>query len=481
MIPQDVIDYIRDTRSVVRRYQEVQEGSVFILASWNISNEDSFRFIAEAKALGARYIIINENLPIKTSYSDNIIKVANPSLCWAFVSSILYEEIPAKICAVTGTSGKTTVAYIFSQIAAILSGKALYVGTLGALKISSDLSIEFLTASLTTPDSMDLRRILSDSRDCDYVCIEASSHGIEQNRIAYLPIAAAGFTNLSSEHLDYHENIKSYFESKKRLFTEYKIQDFVINLDDDYGAEIYRCNGNIIGYGRSEKAKLKFISFFPGKIAKISYEGKEFEFKYHFLGEYNLYNFLCAAGLLIKNGFKLEEVLEVVHKIALPPGRMEKIERNGLEVYVDYAHKPNALESALKALVDYRDSNKKGKLWVVFGCGGNRDKIKRPMMGKIVSDLADVIIVTDDNPRYEDAVAIRREISNGIMKPYLEIGDRKEAIIYAIEKAGKNDIILVSGKGHENYQVVGDIRISFSDVSIVKEEFEKKTKLRHIK
>ncbi len=461
MIPQHVINYIKDTRLVVRKHNQVRSGYVFVLASMNSSDAEKINFVKYAIASGAKFIITDIIIANQIE-SECVVGVSNPPLAWAFIASILYENTPHCVAAVTGTSGKTSVAYMYAEIAAIISGKALYVGTLGALKINSDLSFEKISDTLTTPDSIDLRKILFDAQDCNYACIEASSHGIAQNRIAYVPITTAGFTNLSSEHLDYHQNMENYFKSKEKLFVEHNIENFVLNSDDEYAMRINIDGKNVIKYGKS--GDLNLLALYPGNAMKVKYNGRDFEFKYHLLGGYNAYNFLCAVGMLLQSGFAIDEILAVAHKISLPEGRMQKLSNGNLEVYVDYAHKPDALKSALNAIRDYRNTNAKGKIWVVFGCGGERDKIKRPMMGEIASSLADAIVVTDDNPRNEKSETIRREIIEGIRGEYVEIGDRKAAIEYAIKNADINDIILVAGKGHEKYQILGDAKINFCDI-----------------
>jgi UDP-N-acetylmuramoyl-L-alanyl-D-glutamate--2,6-diaminopimelate ligase len=469
MIPQEVIDYIRSTKDVVRHCKNVRKGSVFVLASFDLSDEDSVRFIEEAVKMCAQYVIAHEKFVEMVAF-ERLIGVSDPSAAWAFIANILYEKIPSRICAVTGTSGKTSVAYLYSQAAAILSGKALYIGTLGALEINHDLSTNRVADTLTTPDVMDLRQILSEN-SCEYTCIEASSHGIEQQRIAYIPIVAAAFTNLSPEHLDYHKDMESYFKAKEKLFKRYNIDNFVINTDDEFGRRIPIIGKSVITYGKDEKANLKLIELVPGKMMKILCNGNYFEFEYNLLGNYNAYNFLCAMGLLMYSGFIPKDILEIAHKLSLPPGRMQKIEKNNVEVYVDYAHKPDALQNVLRAMIEYREINSKGKIWVVFGCGGDRDKMKRPMMGRIASEMADFVVVTDDNPRHEDPSAIRQEIIAGMgYCEHFEIPDRAEAIAYAIRNAKKNDIILVAGKGHENYQIVGDMVFELCDVKIVKEQ-----------
>lgn len=461
MLPQNLLNYILKTRLVTRNHLEVIHGSVYVLASI----EQNPLCVEKAIDNGAEYAIISRELYYKVVHNDKIIAVDNPQKTWAFIASQLYHKLPENIATVTGTSGKTSVAYMYTQATSLITGKkSLYIGTLGAIEMGENQAK--IADTLTTPDILDLRRILSES-ESDYTCIESSSHGISQHRIDYIPFKVAGFTNLSPEHLDYHKNIENYFEAKKRLFTDYNIDNLTLNADDEFSQRLIKIssNKNVITYGKH--GNLRLIDYNPGRNLKLNINGHTYDVKWTILGNHNLYNIMCVFGMLMQTGFEIDDILPIIDRLTLPEGRMQKVVKGNLEVFIDYAHKPNALEAVLQSLVEYRDADNKGQVWVVFGCGGNRDAEKRPVMGKIASSLADKVIVTDDNPRFEDPKSIRNAIINGINSEYFEIGDRQLAIEFAVKSAGKNDIILVAGKGHEKYQIIGDKIVDFCDADIV--------------
>lgn len=465
MIPQHLIDYISKTKNVARHHEKVTEGAVYILASV----EQNTFYLEKAIMNGAYYAVVNREIQSKIDCDNSnceIIPVENPAKFWAFAASLIYPTLPAVITTVTGTSGKTSVAHMYSQAAAILDQKALYIGTLGAIEIGAKQTK--IADTLTTPDILDLRKILSES-NCKYVCIESSSHGIDQHRIDYIPFKVAAFTNLAPEHLDYHKSIDAYFDAKKRLFTDYNIENVVLNSDDRYSQKLIEIckNKNVITYGKN--GNLQLIEYNPGNNFKLKFNNKYYIIDCNIPGIFNIYNILCVIGILLQTGFNIEVILQVINRLSLPGGRMEQIIKNKLEIFIDYAHKPNALEAVLQSLVEYKNSNNKGQLWVVFGCGGNRDAEKRELMGKIADRFADKIIVTDDNPRHEDPKNIRNAIISGIKSDYIEIYDRQLAIEYTIKHADANDIILVAGKGHEKHQIIGDQKFKFCDAEVVKQ------------
>lgn len=463
MVPQYLIDYILKTKNVARHHEKVTSGAVYVLASV----EQNAFYVQQAIKNGARYAIVSRYLHQRVEYENTdceIILVDDPAKFWAYAASLIYKTLPQIVTTVTGTSGKTSVAHMYAQAAAILRQKALYIGTLGATKIGQ--KEEKIADTLTTPDILELRKILSES-GCEYACIESSSHGIDQRRIDYIPFTVAAFTNLAPEHLDYHGDIETYFNAKKRLFTDYNTDNLTLNSDDHYSQKLIEIcqDKNVITYGKN--GNLQLINYNPGHNFELKFNDKIYKIDCKILGIFNIYNILCVIGMLTQSGFYIDEVVSIVHKLKLPNGRMEKIVKNNLEVFIDYAHKPNALEAVLQSLVEYRDANNKEQLWIVFGCGGDRDKEKRSIMGEIAGRLADKVVITDDNPRHEDPKNIRNSIIDGIKGDYIEIADRQLAIEYAIQSAGENDIVLVAGKGHEKYQIIGSEKIEFSDIDVI--------------
>lgn len=463
MVPQDLIDYISKTQNVARHHEKVIKGTVYILTSLI---QETY-YLQQAIDKGAKYVIVSQELYHKIP-SDNlkceVIPVENPRKFWAYAASLIYPHLPKVITTVTGTSGKTSVAYMYAQAVAILVQKAIYIGTLGAIKVDNEP--QKITDTLTTPDILDLRKLLSESQ-CEYAAIEASSHGISQNRLDYIPFKVAAFTNLAPEHLDYHKNLGEYFDAKKRLFTDYNINNFVLNSDDEYSQKLIEISRdkNIMTYGR--KGYLQLIEYNSGCNFKLNISDKIYNINCTIPGIFNIYNILCVIGMVIQSGFTIDEAISTVEHLSLPVGRMQKITKNNLEIFIDYAHKPNALEAVMASLVEYKTTNNKGQISVVFGCGGDRDREKRSIMGEIASRFADKIIITDDNPRYENPQIIRDNIINGIKGGYIEIANRQSAIEYAIKNAATNDIILVAGKGHETYQIIGDKKLYFADLEVI--------------
>ncbi len=476
MLPQYVIEYIGINKKITRYHNDVKRGHVYMLASDNVSIPDAMIYIGHAIAMQARYIILNKNVYQKIIHQCNtsettILAVENTRLAWAIAVSCIYNELPTNITTVTGTNGKTSVAYLYSQIASIIKSRAGYIGTLGAIEICNNKKKK-VEETLTTPDAMDLQRILASfhERNFQHVCIEASSHGIDQYRVSMIPFTAAAFTNLSAEHMDYHINMEQYYTAKAKLFTDVLGKDTtaVLNIDDKYGRrlvnDIRALNKklNIITYGKSNATTIQLLHFKQNAFCDIKYNNQKMNVKCNIIGEYNIYNLLCAYGLLISSGFDINEIVEATKHVELPAGRMTRV-CNSPDIYVDFAHKPEALRHTLNALLEYKHEHSKGKILIVFGCGGDRDKSKRPIMGQIAAELTDVVIVTDDNPRHEIPSEIRRQIIDKISN-YIEIPDRKNAIEYVMQHMSINDMLLIAGKGHEQYQIVGSNKTDFCDI-----------------
>ena len=472
-----VLENIRKN-GITRYHNKVVEGSVYILASISISDDNAITYISEANTKFPSAIVIEKNLFNRIQDRiprDRIIPVENVQFAWAVAADEVFKKYkkPARIAAVTGTNGKTSTAYFYAQMASILRQKAGYIGTLGGININNNIATK-LEDTLTTPDAIDLMRLLSDFEAEGYedVCIEASSHGILQHRIAKVPIAVAAFTNLTQEHLDYHKTMEDYYAAKAKLFTDIVQKIAILNCDDQFSIKIQDELPRKIGlitYGKCSTANFRLTQFIPRKGFEFEFFGEN-KFVYsNILGEYNAYNILCATAMLFAIGDNdIDEIIEVIPKIKLPPGRMTKLDVN-LDIYVDFAHKPHALHCTLEAIKNYQKEFEKNEIWVIFGCGGDRDKTKRPMMGSIAEKLANHVIITDDNPRHEDPSVIRKEIISGMTRDnFIEIQDREKAIKYAIQNMSKNDILVIAGKGNEKYQVIGDEKIPFCDMTTAK-------------
>lgn len=435
---------------------------------------DGRLYVQQAIQAGAAAIVYEaEQLPSGWTLSADIPLVAIPHLAkeMPFIAKRFFE-IPShalSITGVTGTNGKTTVAYQLAQAYELLGLSSVYIGTLGQGRVGH---IESL--GITTPDALYLQRLLNGyyQSHCEQVCMEVSSHALSQGRVSAIEFNQAIFTNLSHDHLDYHENMQSYAQAKAKLFTFPSLKWAIINYDDPYGAEMAEhlpvmCQK--LTYGLLEGCDVRALN------TEIHMAGTEFDVSspwgiHHIrsrsIGVFNIYNSLAVFTSLMANGCSEESVLKVMSQLHASPGRMEIVCQDPC-VIVDYAHTPDALENVMSTLTQL----KQGKLWVVFGCGGDRDKTKRPLMGRIASQYADHVVITSDNPRHEAPDLIVDNIAQGIL-PHVKVDkilDRRAAIQHALDAAHKHDIVLVAGKGHEAYQQIGNQRLAFSDQAIVRE------------
>jgi UDP-N-acetylmuramoyl-L-alanyl-D-glutamate--2,6-diaminopimelate ligase len=392
---------------------------------------------------------------------------AEPRRALALMAARFFSAQPATTVAVTGTSGKTSVAEFTRQIFAALGHTAASLGTIGIVK-ADGLS----TGGLTTPDPVALHKTLAElaGEGITHLAFEASSHGLDQYRLDGVRLKAAAFTNLGRDHLDYHPTVEAYLAAKLRLFSDLLPPDgtAVVNADSEQAAQaIAAARGRtMLTVGRAgETLKLTELTRdgFAQRL-RVTCEGREIDVRLPLLGVYQAENALIAAGLAIAVGGNSDAALKAIEQLTGVPGRLEVmgIIRGGLAV-IDYAHKPEALEAALKALRPFA----RGRLVCVFGCGGDRDKGKSPIMGKIATRLADTVIVTDDNPRSEDAAEIRAEIL-AAAPGAREIGDRAEAIRAGARLLGAGDVLVVAGKGHETGQIVGTTVLPFSDHDVVR-------------
>ena len=369
-----------------------------------------------------------------------------------------YAPQPATIAAVTGTNGKTSVAVFTRQIWAAQGLKAASLGTIGLVAPGV-----VQPGALTTPDPVKLHALLRDltRAGIEHVALAASSHGLAQFRLDGLTLAAAAFTNLTRDHLDYHGDMAHYFAAKRRLFAELlpASASVVINADDEYGRKLIgvaKARGqHVITYGTADDAELRLIAATPtarGLSVDIAVGGEHRRLDLPLLGTFQAMNALAAVGLAVATGTPAADALGVLPRLEGVPGRMELAATHpkGAPLIVDYAHTPDALETALEALRPHTDK----RLVVVFGCGGDRDAGKRPQMGAIAARLAEIAIVTDDNPRSEEPAAIRRAIL-AACPGGREIGDRRAAIRAAAKLLEAGDVLLIAGKGHESGQIVG--------------------------
>ncbi|HEX9880891.1 MAG TPA: UDP-N-acetylmuramoyl-L-alanyl-D-glutamate--2,6-diaminopimelate ligase [Hyphomicrobium sp.] len=439
----------------------VEPGFVFVAIAG--TKADGARFIADAVAKGAAAVLVGAQTEV-ADVAVPVLRVEEPRRALALMAARLYVAQPATIVAVTGTSGKTSVADFTRQIFAALGHEAASLGTIGVVKPDGSLY-----GSLTTPDPVTIHKILAElaGEDVTHLAFEASSHGLDQHRLDGVRIKAAAFTNLGRDHLDYHPTMEAYFAAKMRLFSELLPEDgiAVVNADTIEGAQVAgaaQTSGHrVLTVGRKgDGLKLeRLVREGFGQRMSVGHEGRVFDVRLPLLGEYQASNALVAAGLAIATGESAGRVLPALQSLHGVKGRLEIVgEAEGGLAVVDYAHKPEALAAVLDALRPFAT----GKLICVIGCGGDRDKGKRPLMGAIAVEKADVVIVTDDNPRTEKPEAIRAEILAGAAGAR-EIGDRAEAIRAGVGMLGKGDVLVVAGKGHETGQIVGEKVLPFSD------------------
>ena len=443
----------------------VKPGYVFVALPG--TQADGARFIPQAITAGAVAIVAGKGV---TSEGVPVITVQNPRLAYARMAARFHGRQPDLVVAVTGTNGKTSVASFVREIWTAMGFRAASLGTVGVVGPSGTLDLEH-----TTPDSMTLHAIakkLAEDR-IQHLALEASSHGLDQYRLHGLRIAAGAFTNITRDHLDYHQTFESYFDAKMKLFEELLEPGAaaVVNADSPQCADVVaRASGHgLVPFTVGQRGnQLRLLSAErDGFGQRIEVQGptRRHSLLLPLVGDFQTSNALVAAGLVIATGGEEVLAMHSLESLKGARGRLELVAyaKGVAPVFVDYAHTPDALEHAIRSLRPYV----KGRLAVVFGCGGDRDRGKRPQMGILATRLADRVIVTDDNPRTEDAAQIRAEILAAAPRA-IEIGNRGQAIRAAVDELVPGDILLVAGKGHEEGQKIGKTVVPFSDHEAVK-------------
>jgi UDP-N-acetylmuramoyl-L-alanyl-D-glutamate--2,6-diaminopimelate ligase len=479
---------LKEIEGVAYHSNQVKRGFLFVAIRG--MEVDGHQFIGEAIQRGAEVVLLEKEREIS---HRTMIVVPNSRQALAKISSNFYgnPSSQVRLIGITGTNGKTTTTYLLESI----FKKAGYsVGVIGT--INYRFGQRTTPASNTTPESLDLQRILWEmvKEGVSHVIMEVSSHGLDLDRVFGCQFDGVIFTNITAEHLDYHKNLNHYFESKKKLFSESLVKSLktgrfaVTNHDDPRGEEIVeRIDLSVIRYGLRPSCDIsadQVRSTFEGLSCRIKAPKGEFSIHSKLIGEFNVYNILAAVATGIAMDIPLETIKNGVESLEGVLGRFEKIEnRRGIHVIVDYAHTHDALERVLLGLRNVLRSSTQGngKVITVFGCGGDRDRTKRPLMGKVAAIYSDLSILTSDNPRTEDPLAIMNEVEIGFKslpleewhqneigswrskKGYLKVPDRREAIRMAIRLAQPSDTVLIAGKGHEDYQVIGKQKFPFDD------------------
>jgi UDP-N-acetylmuramoyl-L-alanyl-D-glutamate--2,6-diaminopimelate ligase len=445
--------------------RQVSPGAVFVALKGD--KADGHAFIAQAVAAGAQAVVLEGQAEVPLPAVP--VRVANARLELAQLAAAFYPRQPSHMVAVTGTDGKTSTADFYRQLWHGLGARSASLGTLGVLLGDGTVVQD---GTHTTPDPVALHRTLS-GLAADYACMEASSHGLHQHRLDGVRLEAAAFTYLGRDHLDYHGTPEAYFAAKARLFTEVLPQGAtaVLNQDDaqfDALQSLCRARGQrVLAYGRrGADFTVRDIHLLPhGQVAALTLLGKAYELDIPLVGAFQTMNILAALGLAVAGGCDMAQALGCIDRLRGVPGRLEHVATLGCgaTVYIDYAHTPLALANILSTLRPHTQN----ALHVVFGCGGDRDAGKRPEMGRIAAQLADRAIITDDNPRTEDAASIRRAIA--VAAPGAkEVADRREAIYVALTELRAGDVLVVAGKGHEKTQIIGTQAHPFDDAEVIR-------------
>jgi len=467
-----------DIKGIAYNSAEVKDNYLFVAVRG--FKADGHDYLQDAVKRGAKAIIA-ERMPssvldmMKIDPHFGIAVVPNSRRALPLVSSKFYGD-PSKeisVIGITGTNGKTTTAYLLDAIVRATGVKSGLIGTI-CRRINGD-SIE---STKTTPESLDLQRILREmvNKGGKFCSLEVSSHALALDRVLGVSFHTAIFSNLTRDHLDFHQDMDSYRRAKEKLFLEYGPKTAVINIDDETGKKLAKkvseTSSKLLTYGVDNMVDIR------GTVVATDYRTLQlrvespvgtFDVRSSLIGRHNVYNILASIGGAISAGFSKEDIIKGIGSFPFVPGRLESIdEGQPFTVLVDYAHTEDALENTLKGVSAIRS----GRVIVVFGCGGDRDKGKRAGMGRIATTLADVAVITSDNPRSEEPMSIIEGIEAGIKSnksEYRKIVDRREAIGYSFSVAKAGDVVVIAGKGHENYQIIGDKRLDFDDRQVARE------------
>ncbi|MFC0969507.1 UDP-N-acetylmuramoyl-L-alanyl-D-glutamate--2,6-diaminopimelate ligase [Pasteurella multocida] len=471
----ELTDMILDSRAV-------KQGCLFVALQGH--QVDGRQYIPQAIAKGASAVLaetedVQQHLSTKIEQGVPIISFYQLGSHLSALAGLFYDNPSHKLTlvGVTGTNGKTTISQLLAQWTTLLGHRSAVMGTIG-----NGLLGQVKEATNTTGSAVEVQASLADfvTRGADFAAIEVSSHGLVQHRVEALAFDVAIFTNLSRDHLDYHQSMENYALAKKRLFTELHSQHQIINADDSVGQTWLQEQPNAVAVScqadfqphQAHWLKATAIQF-SQKGARIQFESSWGKGELHsaLIGQFNVSNLLLVFATLLSLGYDIEKLMKTVPQLMGVCGRMERLSASKQPTaIVDYAHTPDALEKALQAA----RLHCQGTLWCVFGCGGDRDRGKRPLMAKIAEQFADHVIVTDDNPRTESAAQIVQDILAGFEHPqHVEVCHaRDQAIIQALQKADSDDVVLIAGKGHEDYQIIGTQKQHFSDQETVQQYFK---------
>ena len=442
--------------------RKVKPGDTFVaIKGFTVDGHD---YIEDAIKAGATKIVCEHG-----SYSvETLVVPSTKEWVQKYIVDNYKDEVnKLRIIGVTGTNGKTTTCFLTYQALKKLGVNAAYMGTIGFYY--GDTKYEL---NNTTPEILDLYSYFIEALEQGVtdVVMEVSSHSLCEKRVEGLEFSEVAFTNLTEDHLDYHKTMENYLNAKLLILKQIKKDGVVIvNNDDDYGKYFEVGNYKTLGYSGDNYKILDYSQTDKGTLISFMVDGKSYEVETNLRSKFNVYNYLTCLALLNNLGFSIDEIAEVTKSIYPPKGRCEQIAVNGGEAVIDYAHTPDAVDKIISAFLE----NKKGKVITIVGCGGDRDPLKRPIMGNIASEKSDYVIFTSDNPRTEDPKAILDDIIKGVRKDNYEVEiDRPTAIRKGLDMIGKNDVLLILGKGHEDYQIIGHTKHHLDDAEEVRKYLE---------
>lgn len=442
--------------------RKVKPGDTFVaIKGFTVDGHD---YIEDAIKAGATKIVCEHG-----SYSvETLVVPSTKEWIQKYIVDNYKDEVnKLRIIGVTGTNGKTTTCFLTYQALKKLGVNAAYMGTIGFYY--GDTKYEL---NNTTPEILDLYSYFIEALEHGVtdVVMEVSSHSLCEKRVEGLEFSEVAFTNLTEDHLDYHKTMENYLNAKLLILKQIKKDGVVIvNNDDDYGKYFEVGNYKTLGYSGDNYKILDYSQTDKGTLISFMVDGKKYEIETNLRSKFNVYNYLTCLALLNNLGFSIEGIAEVTKSIYPPKGRCEQISVNGGEAVIDYAHTPDAVDKIISAFLE----NKKGKVITIVGCGGDRDPLKRPIMGNIASEKSDYVIFTSDNPRTEDPKAILEDIIKGVRKDNYEVEiDRPTAIRKGLDMIGKNDVLLILGKGHEDYQIIGHTKHHLDDAEEVRKYLE---------
>lgn len=472
------IEYIKGDQNIEIegiRYdsRKIKKNDLFICVQGH--KTDGHKYINDVIKKGAKAVVIDKEIE---RFDDNItyIKVRDSRKAMAYLAKNFFENPLEEIdlIGVTGTNGKTTTTYLIKEI---LNNSGYKTGLIGTIEIYDGKNSK--PASRTTPESIDIYRELHKMRKnkVRYTVMEVSSHALALNRVDSMNFQAAVFTNLTQDHLDYHKTMREYASQKTKLFKKLKENGWAIINNDDQFAQLFKdaTEGNIISYGIENPSDIK-PSDIELSLKGVKFTLNNFHFNLKLTGKFNIYNSLASIGVAKTLGIKESLIRDSLENVQTIPGRFETLDLGqDFSVIIDYAHTPDSMINIIDAVKHFKHND----IIVVFGCGGERDKGKRPIMGEIAVKQGDYAVITTDNPRSEDPITIIKEIEKGIKEgdystPYEIKEDRKEAIFTAINRANKDDVVLIIGKGHETYQVFSDRTIDFNDKEVAASAIKRK-------